>query len=61
MQLAEGETDTAFTQRITNELVRIFKRYPSQWMLMYPRWMRIPPGVPAEGFPFYSKPLEKHP
>ena len=49
-----GEEDAAFTQRIVDGLVRHIRRYPSQWMLMYPRWSRIPPGMPADGFPYYA-------
>ncbi len=52
-----GEEDAAFTQRIVDGLVRHIRRHPSQWMLMYPRWSRIPPGASAEGFPFYAAQL----
>ena len=48
------ETDEAFTQRIVNTLLHTIRRHPSQWMLMYPRWSRIPPGSSGDGFPFYA-------
>ena len=50
------EPDAAFTQRIVNVMMGHIRRHPSQWMLMYPRWLRIPPGASAEGFPFYAWP-----
>lgn len=53
------ESDAAFTQRIVNVLVRHIRRHPSQWMLMYPRWARIPPGGGATRFPFYAAPEKK--
>ena len=56
MHAQPEESDTAFTQRIVNALLRHIRRHPSQWMLMYPRWARIPPGVSAAGYPFYAEP-----
>jgi KDO2-lipid IV(A) lauroyltransferase len=54
MRPGADETDEAFTQRIVNALLHTIRRHPSQWMLMYPRWQRIPPGSSGEGFPFYA-------
>jgi KDO2-lipid IV(A) lauroyltransferase len=56
-----GEDDTAFTQRIVNALLRHIRRHPSQWMLMYPRWARLPPGADPARFPFYARPLKLRP
>ena len=53
------ESDTAFTQRIVNVLVRHIRRHPSQWMLMYARWARIPPGASAARYPFYAVPMRE--
>lgn len=55
MRPGPEETDTAFTQRIVNGMVRHIRRHPSQWMLMYPRWARVPPGAKAAEFPFYAR------
>lgn len=56
---AAGETDAAFTQRMVNALMHRIRRHPSQWMLMYPRWARIPPGAPAAKYPFYAVPVRE--
>jgi len=48
------ESDVAFTQRIIHGLVRMIRRHPSQWMVMYPRWDDIPPGAEGMAFPFYA-------
>jgi len=56
MRPAPDESDAAFTQRLINTMLIHIRRHPSQWMLMYPRWLWIPPGAPAAGFPFYSRP-----
>ena len=54
MRLAPEESDAAFTQRLVDGLYRHIRRHPSQWMLMYARWSRIPAGAPAEKYPFYA-------
>ena len=55
MCLAENETDTAFTQRMIDGLVRAVRRHPSQWMLMYRRWTPVAPGDDPTRYPFYAK------
>jgi len=52
------ESNLDFTQRITNGLVRVIRRHPSQWMLMYRRWAEIPPEAPKERYPFYARPVQ---
>lgn len=59
MRPAPDESDAVFTQRIAHGLLYHIRRHPSQWMLMYPRWERIPTGASAADFPFYSRPLKR--
>lgn len=55
----EGHGDgdaAALTQRIADLLAAAIRRHPGQWLLMYKRWKRWPPGHDGAGYPFYSSP-----
>jgi len=45
------------TQKIAAVFQQEIEKHPDQWMWMYKRWKHIKPGLPAEDYPFYAKPL----
>jgi KDO2-lipid IV(A) lauroyltransferase len=46
-----------FTQKIASVFQQEIEKHPEQWMWMYKRWKHIKPGLPADAYPYYSKPL----
>lgn len=55
----EGHGDgdaAALTQRIAALLAAAIRRHPGQWLTMYKRWKRWPPGHDGAGYPFYASP-----
>ncbi len=51
-----GGDAAALTQRIAALLTAAIRRHPGQWLLMYKRWKRWPPGHDGAGYPFYASP-----
>lgn len=45
------------TQQIAATFQQEIEKYPEQWMWMYKRWKHIKPGMPANAYPYYAKPL----
>ena len=45
------------TQKIAAVFQQEIEKHPDQWMWMYKRWKHIKPGMAAEAYPFYAKPL----
>ncbi|MFC1453971.1 lysophospholipid acyltransferase family protein [Verrucomicrobiota bacterium] len=54
-QGADNIHDT--TQKIAAVFQQEIEKNPQQWMWMYKRWKHIKPGMPAEAYPYYAKPL----
>ena len=50
-----GESVEALTARATAALTSRIVRHPSQWLLMYKRWKRVPPGDDRSRYPFYAR------
>lgn len=47
----------ALAQKITELYEQAICRQPEFWLWSYKRWRYIPPGMPADQFPSYAKPV----
>lgn len=54
---SHSEAQRELTVAISKELEQVVRRHPEHWLWMYKRWKYIAPGVPADHYPFYAKPL----
>jgi Kdo2-lipid IVA lauroyltransferase/acyltransferase len=54
--VAADADDAAVTQHVAQVLENLIRATPGQWLWMYKRWKRIPPGADPARFPFYAQP-----
>jgi Kdo2-lipid IVA lauroyltransferase/acyltransferase len=52
-------SEVEITQAVAKAIEEAIRRAPGQWLWMYKRWKYIPPGAPAEKYPFYAKKYER--
>ncbi|MCX7817936.1 MAG: lysophospholipid acyltransferase family protein [Kiritimatiellae bacterium] len=52
----DAEAVAQLTAEVAALCERAVRRWPDAWLWSYKRWKHVPPGAPAERYPFYAKP-----
>jgi len=55
----DKDSEVEITQAVTSVVEEAIRRNPGHWLWMYKRWKSIPPGAPADRYPFYARKYEK--
>lgn len=60
IKVEKGKTsELEITQAIALATEKAIREKPGKWLWMYKRWKFIPPGAPAEKYPYYARKYER--